>query len=537
MARLPKRTRKHVLEEESKRFVENIIPAEWSITKPDNDYGLDLQVEIVLNENVTGAVWSIQLKATDKIVYKDNHIIHRCKTSTLNYFLSRPERVIYLVYDAINKKAYWIWIQEYIRNDLDKKWEDQETAMIRIPEGNIFDKTAVEEIKKRVIHDHQVQKWLSAVQTIRNPHFRYSLDTDGEGIGIGIAPRYTGAELDMPVEISGTFRFDDSDEGKEALQSLRDALEKGTPAEFDSRFFEGFGIPTAFSDIFPRADNFKTSKLFIQPIPNQHPHIVSFSFFDEIDNEVFKFPYIEFIDIQSGTKEITFTNAAQKQPMVINMIVSEIDNTIELTFTPRNWEGNPISKVSQAIDFFHKLGNIKLVRITYLKTGDIIESSIPDKTTTIIPPHITHLINALVLIQDRTQVEFTWPSSLTNTEAAEIFRVATMISDGHIRLNGIISLPINKTFGRNFLNAYQPNQKHQFLLTSENQNVEILGKAIDLGEHRIHFPDGWISDTDFQAIEQLVNNGAADETIVVDINSGDEGIIVSLPRWSSQIAD
>ncbi|HEY1014791.1 MAG TPA: hypothetical protein VGE07_18920, partial [Herpetosiphonaceae bacterium] len=119
----------------------------------------------------------------------------------------------------------------------------------------------------------------------------------------------------------------------------------------------------------------------------------------------------------------------------------------------------------------------------------------------------------------------------------EIFRVATMISDRHIRLSGAISLPINKTFGRNFLNTYQPNQKHQFLLTSENQNVEILGKTIDLGEHRIHFPDGWISDTDFQAIEQLVNNGAADETIVVDINSGDEGIIVSLPRWGSQTAD
>ncbi len=62
MARLPLRTREHVLETESEKFAQLVLPSEWIAEKRQHDYGIDLQVEMVKGESVTGAKFTIQLK-------------------------------------------------------------------------------------------------------------------------------------------------------------------------------------------------------------------------------------------------------------------------------------------------------------------------------------------------------------------------------------------------------------------------------------------------------------------------------------------
>ncbi len=62
---LPKRSRAHVLETLSRQHVESIFPAEWICRRVEGDYGLDLRVEIVADEQVTALEFSTQLKAID----------------------------------------------------------------------------------------------------------------------------------------------------------------------------------------------------------------------------------------------------------------------------------------------------------------------------------------------------------------------------------------------------------------------------------------------------------------------------------------
>ena len=101
MTALPQRPRQHVLETESRRFVEGILPSEWIINTGQSDYGIDLIIEIVEGTNVTGAQLLMQLKSTDRPnITKGDLITYSCKTSTLRYFLSRSEDVIFVVYDA-----------------------------------------------------------------------------------------------------------------------------------------------------------------------------------------------------------------------------------------------------------------------------------------------------------------------------------------------------------------------------------------------------------------------------------------------------
>ncbi len=137
-ARGPTRPRAHVLETLSRQHVQRTFPPEWICRDVQGDYGLDMTVEIVSGERVTGREFSIQLKATDHLRTAGDQVAHHCAVSAARYFLDRPEPVMYVVYDAQAEVAYWLWVQPYLR-DLDAArpgWRDRKTVAIRLPIAN-----------------------------------------------------------------------------------------------------------------------------------------------------------------------------------------------------------------------------------------------------------------------------------------------------------------------------------------------------------------------------------------------------------------
>jgi hypothetical protein len=142
---LPRRPRAHVLEDLSRRHVESILPDEWVCRVEHQDYGIDMRVEMVAGEAVTGLEFSIQLKATDRLKVNKGDVVHRCKVSAANYYLARPEPVIYLVYDAQEEVAYWLWIKPYLEalGEGRPAWRGQKTVGIRIPLTNRFEHSVI----------------------------------------------------------------------------------------------------------------------------------------------------------------------------------------------------------------------------------------------------------------------------------------------------------------------------------------------------------------------------------------------------------
>ena len=149
---LPNRTREHVLETLSRQHLERVLPAEWVCTPVYTDYGLDVRVEIVAAGKVSGLEFSIQLKATDKLKTSGGDVVHRCKVSTALYFLERLEPVMYLVYDAQEETAYWLWVQPYLEG-LDETrpgWRKRKTVQIRVPLANRLTPESVPLIEQHV---------------------------------------------------------------------------------------------------------------------------------------------------------------------------------------------------------------------------------------------------------------------------------------------------------------------------------------------------------------------------------------------------
>ena len=90
---LPKRPKSHVIGYQGEQFVLFNLPPEWISRQVSYDYGLDLNVEIVKNNKVTGKSFSVQVKALGEVKGKED-IRVRLKSSTINYMKERFEPVV-----------------------------------------------------------------------------------------------------------------------------------------------------------------------------------------------------------------------------------------------------------------------------------------------------------------------------------------------------------------------------------------------------------------------------------------------------------
>jgi hypothetical protein len=147
-----KRPQAHVNEDKSEDILKKYIPVEWIMRKIPKDYGIDYEIEIVENEEVTGKRIWIQLKSVEnpiKVKSKEiiingessciEYISYQTPVNLLKYSLSCDFPLILAVVDLTNELIYWIPLQDEITMNLEDKkptWRDQDTVVIHIPYRN-----------------------------------------------------------------------------------------------------------------------------------------------------------------------------------------------------------------------------------------------------------------------------------------------------------------------------------------------------------------------------------------------------------------
>ncbi len=146
-----KRPIAHVNEDKSEYIFKKYIPVEWIIRKIPKDYGIDYEIEIVEDEEVTGKRIWIQLKSTENIDVKNKEIIvdeepcsveyiaYQTPVNLLKYSLTCDFPLILAVVDLTNEMIYWIPLQDEITMNLEDKnpaWRDQDSVVIHISHRN-----------------------------------------------------------------------------------------------------------------------------------------------------------------------------------------------------------------------------------------------------------------------------------------------------------------------------------------------------------------------------------------------------------------
>ncbi len=126
--KLPKRPKTHVIETESGRLLQSLVPEEWIVRDPpERDYGIDLYIEQVSKDGyLTGQLMAVQLKGQQNIEWKRSDGGQRVarspsvKTTTASYWLALPVPVFLFVADLSAKNVYFVAVQEDLRTRFDK---------------------------------------------------------------------------------------------------------------------------------------------------------------------------------------------------------------------------------------------------------------------------------------------------------------------------------------------------------------------------------------------------------------------------------
>ena len=144
--KFPKRPSTHIKESESWKILENSVPSLWIVRDvSERDYGIDCYIELVSNENeVTGDLFSVQLKGTEKLKWKYNRTKARreakftgIRIETINYWMNLSVPIFLFVAETSSKNLYFAPIKHQVRNQY-SKYLKQEGLSFTLSEEHSF---------------------------------------------------------------------------------------------------------------------------------------------------------------------------------------------------------------------------------------------------------------------------------------------------------------------------------------------------------------------------------------------------------------
>lgn len=147
------RTRQHVIADISFNHFESFVLESGYVAEPVlHDYGYDASVFTYdKNGEAEPGRILVQLKATDHLkTLKDGKTISFVMDRRdLKLWLREAEPVIFVVYDAQSKRAYWLHVQEYFRAMTSKElFAKDGNISVRIPTSQRVNRRAIERFAK-----------------------------------------------------------------------------------------------------------------------------------------------------------------------------------------------------------------------------------------------------------------------------------------------------------------------------------------------------------------------------------------------------
>lgn len=154
-----KRPEQHVIADQSELLLRSLLPAEWIIRSITKDYGVDLEIELVDQELVSGnRIW-VQLKGvkqcetrTAKFPVQEQfreelgldelsitYVPFSLDSRELQYSLKCAFPLLLLVADLNQGDVYWLPIRDEVLGSLSQRnptWTSQQSATLHIPSWN-----------------------------------------------------------------------------------------------------------------------------------------------------------------------------------------------------------------------------------------------------------------------------------------------------------------------------------------------------------------------------------------------------------------
>ncbi len=152
-----RRTRQHIIADLSVHHVERFILEEGhTAQRLGSDYGYDLIMWTFDEDGFAepGAIY-FQLKASETLDERGTDYVHDLDIRDYNLWIREKLPVILVLFDATRKRAYWIPVQEYFREDPARRPKrGTKTVRVRLPRQRSVSRRAIaamRDLKREVL--------------------------------------------------------------------------------------------------------------------------------------------------------------------------------------------------------------------------------------------------------------------------------------------------------------------------------------------------------------------------------------------------
>jgi hypothetical protein len=145
------RTRQHVIADLSVHYVEGFVLTEGhTAQRLERDYGYDLLLFTYDDEGyVEPDFLLLQLKAAEKLQTVGSNYVFDVDIRDYNLWMREEMPVILILYDATRRRASWLHIQRYFRDEAGRQpKKGAKTVRVHVPARQVVNRRAIATMRK-----------------------------------------------------------------------------------------------------------------------------------------------------------------------------------------------------------------------------------------------------------------------------------------------------------------------------------------------------------------------------------------------------
>ncbi len=343
-----KRPKSHEIEKQSKAIFQQLLPIGWVPREENPDYGIDFNVETVIDENLTGKRFYVQLKGIESPNIKGDSLSYSMEVRHLKYYYESCRLPVFLVViDVKSKIPYWIFLQEYIDKNFPKdKWLNKKKLSVHIPASNnsLNDEAFIKYIdnafefmhKLHPISPHRAIKIEKDKWESLDPRFSISVNATENKIHYALSAKET-----VPVQF--IFKADQEN----VITKAKNLFEKGLPTSFDPDQIDVSGS-LLIKSIFSKGGTFQFARKAKVP--------VTLIAVNEAGIEIAKMD-LPYGSMEGGTKETRINASSINKDLNISLIISQLDDehceiVCNFNIYISKWNNKPILDILSFDDIY-----------------------------------------------------------------------------------------------------------------------------------------------------------------------------------------
>lgn len=134
---------------EGERWFSSILPSEWTIQRPIDDFGIDGIVAIGTESNVLPLEFGVQIKSSVNFKSVNGKVVvPRISSGMLQYWLRKLLPTLLVAYDAKRKVGYYDWVYNLVTNE--QVLNNDEKHFLHIDGERKFDDRSWDHIRTEV---------------------------------------------------------------------------------------------------------------------------------------------------------------------------------------------------------------------------------------------------------------------------------------------------------------------------------------------------------------------------------------------------